>query len=185
MARNVSMQFGKSGGAVQNKPGLKFIRGGAIVDDTAEVLSFAPGGIYILFTSEWNATTEAYRGHHAFLIAAPEDAVFGTVAVARINMAVSTNAGVTLTNNSDSTVTVKQSSTTYNFRYALYRVDGQGGGSERSTLEPYTGSYSVTPSTSAQSLSTANKRMTADVEVEEIPDSFGEVSQSGDTLSVR
>ena len=132
--RNVSMQFGRSGGVVQNRPGWKFIRGGEITDDTTEVLSFAPGGLYILVTKEWNASTAAYRGHHAYMIAAPEEDIFGTVAVARGNMYASTNAGVTLTNNNDSTLSIKQSSATYNFRYALYRVDGAGGSSEQSSI---------------------------------------------------
>lgn len=184
MSRNVSMQFGRSGGVVQNRPGWKFIRGAEITDDTTEVLSFAPGGLYVLVTKEWNASTAAYRGHHAYMIAAPEEDVFGTVAIARGNMYASTNAGVTLTNNNDSTLSIKQSSATYNFRYALYRVDGAGGGQEQSSIEPYTGTYSVTPSTSTQQLSTANKRMTADVEVAEIPTDFGQVTQSGDTLSI-
>lgn len=178
------MQFG-AGSTISNKPGLKFIRGGAVLDDTAEVLSFVPGGIYVLFTSEWNATTGAYRGHHAYLIAAPQDELFGTTAIARISMASSTNNGMTLTNNSDSTLTLKQASTTYNWRFALYRVDGQGGGQQQSSIEAYTGAYTVTPTEATQSLATANKRMTADVEVEEIPTDYGQVSQSGDTLTMR
>ena len=184
MSRNVSMQFGKSGGVVQNRPGLKFLRGGEVTDDTAEVISFAPGGMYILAVKVWNASTDAYRGHALYFIAAPEEDVFGTVAIARATAATGGTVSVTLTNNSDSTLTIVQSSATYNGRYALYRIDGQGGGTQESTIEPYTGSYSVTPSTSAQSLSTANKRMTADVEVDEIPTDFGQVTQSGDTLSI-
>lgn len=183
--RNVSMQFGKNGGTVQNRPGLKFLRGGEVTDDTAVVLSFSPGGIYVLITKEWNASTGAYRGHRASLIAAPEEDVFGTVAPASIVMAASTNAGVTFTHNNDSTTTIKQSSTTYNFRYALYRVDGSGGNSgTQSEIETYTGTYSVTPSTSAQSLSTANKRMTANVEVGEIPAAFGQLTQDGTDLAI-
>jgi len=185
MSRNVSMQFGKNGGAVQNRPGLKFIRGGEVTDETAEVINFAPGGMYVLAIKVWNASTGAYRGHALYFVASPEDEVFGTVAVARATAATGGTVSVTITNNSDSTLTIVQSSTTYNWRYALYRIDGQGGGTQESTIEPYTGTYSVTPDTTAQSLSTANKRMTADVEVEEIPVEFGEVSQSGDTLTVR
>ena len=185
MSRNVSMQFGKNGGAVQNRPGWKFVRGGEVTDETAEVISFAPGGMYVLAVKVWTASSGAYRGHALYFIAAPEDEVFGTVAVARATAATGGTVSVTITNNSDSTLTIVQSSSTYNWRYALYRIDGQGGGTQESTIEPYTGSYSVTPDTTAQSLSTANKRMTADLEVEEIPVEFGEVSQSGDTLTVR
>lgn len=185
MSRNVSMQFGKSGGVVQNRPGLKFIRGGEVTDETAEVISFAPGGMYVLAVKVWTASSGAYRGHALYFIAAPEEDVFGTVAIARATAATGGTVSVTITNNSDSTLTIVQSSSTYNWRYALYRIDGQGGGTQESTIEPYTGSYSVTPNKSTQSLSTANKRMTADVEITEIPVEFGEVSQSGDTLTVR
>ena len=184
MSRNVSMQFGRSGGVVQNRPGWKFIRGGEVTDDTTEVLSFAPGGLYILVVKVWNASTGAYRGHAMYFIAAPEEDVFGTVAIARATAATGGTISLTLTNNSDSTLSIVQSSSTYNWRYALYRVDGAGGGQEQSTIEAYTGTYSVTPSTSQQSLSTANKRMTADVEVQEIPTDYGQVTQSGDTLSI-
>lgn len=182
--RNVSMQFGRSGGVVQNRPGWKFIRGGEVTDNTTEVLSFAPGGMYILVVKVWTASTGAYRGHALYFIAAPEEDVFGTVAIARATAATGGTVSVTLTNNNDSTLSIVQSSSTYNWRYALYRVDGNGGGAEQSTIEPYTGTYSVTPTTSAQSLSTANKRMTADVEVSEIPTDFGQLSKSGDTLSI-
>lgn len=182
--RNVSMQFGKNGGPVQNKPGWKFLRGGEVTDDTAEVLSFAAGGMYILAVKVWNASTGAYRGHALYFVAAPEEDVFGTVAVARATAATGGTVSVTITANSDSTLTIVQSSTTYNWRYALYRIDGQGGGTQQSSLEPYTGSYQVTPSTAAQSLSTANKRMTADVEVEEIPTDFGQITQSGTDLAI-
>lgn len=178
------MQFGRSGGVVQNRPGWKFIRGAEILDDTTEVLSFAPGGMYILVVKVWNASTGAYRGHALYFIAAPEEDVFGTVAIARATGATGGTVSVTLTNNNDSTLSIKQSSATYNFRYALYRVDGAGGSSEQSSIEPYTGTYSVTPTTSAQQLSTANKRMTADVEVQEIPTDFGQVTQTGDTLHI-
>ena len=185
MSRNVSMQFGRSGGVVQNRPGLKFIKGAEMTDSTAtDVLSFSPGGLYLLFCKEWNASTSAFRGARVIYIAAPEEDIFGTTAISRANVYASTNSGVTLTNNNDSTLSIKQSSATYNLRYALYRVDGSGGAGVQSTIEPYIGVYSVTPSTTPQSLSTANKRMTADVEVAEIPTDYGQVTQNGSTLTI-
>lgn len=184
MSRSVSMQFGKSGGVVQNKPGLKFLRGADVTDNTTEVISFAPGGMYLLSIKVWKADTGAYRGHALFFIAAPEESVFGTVAIARATAATGGTISLTLTDKSDSTLSIVQSGAAYNWRYALYRIDSSGGSMQESTIEPYTGTYSVTPTTSAQSLSTANKRMTADVEVEEIPVEFGEVEQSGTDLSI-
>lgn len=179
------MQFGRSGGVVQNRSGWKFIRGGEVTDDTTEVLSFAPGGMYVLVTKEWNASTSAYRGHHAYMIAAPEEDIFGTVAIARGNMYSSSNAGVTLTNNNDSTLSIKRSSATYNFRYALYRVDGAGGGAqEQQTIAPYMGSYSVNPSFETQTLETANKRMTADLDVNAIEVASVSNPQGGNTVYI-
>lgn len=184
MSRNVSMQFGRSGGVVQNRPGWKFIRGAEITDNTTEVLSFAPGGIYILVSDQWTASSGARQGRQVYLICAPEEDVFGTTAITRDALVTGGTARVTYTNNADSTLSMVQTSASYNWRYALYRVDGAGGGQERSSIEPYIGVYSVTPSTSPQSLSTANKRMTADIEVDEIPTDFGQIVQSGDTLTI-
>lgn len=184
MSRNVSMQFGRSGGVVQNRPGWKFIRGGEITDESTEVLSFAAGGIYILVCVQWTTDTGARQGRQVSLICAPEEDLYGTVASTRDALVTGGTARVTYTLNADSTLSIVRNGTAYSWRYALYRVDGSGGNSGRSEITPYTGTYSVTPSTSAQSLSTANKRMTADVEVAEIPTDFGQVSQSGDTLSI-
>ena len=185
MSRNVSMQFGRSGGVVQNRPGWKFIRGGEVTDDTTEVLSFAPGGLYILVVKVWNASTGAYRGHALYFIAAPEEDVFGTVAIARATGATGGTISLTLTNNSDSTLSIKQSSATYNFRYALYRVDGAGGGTqEQSTIPAYTGAYSVDPSFETQTLATANKRMTADVDVNAIEVASVSNPQGGNTVYI-
>ena len=184
MSRKVSMQFGRNGGVVQNRPGWKFVRGGDVLDDTTEVLNFAAGGIYILVCVQWTADGGARQGRQVSLICAPEEELYGTVASTREALVTGGTARVSYTLNADSTLSIVQSSAAYNWRYALYRVDASGGSSEQSELEPYTGSYSVTPTTSAQSLSTANKRMTADLEVDEIPPDFGQVSQSGDTLSI-
>lgn len=136
MSRNVAMQFGRNGGVAQNKPGWKFIRGDRILDDSTVVLHFAPGGMYILAVKVWTASSGAYRGHAMYFIAAPEEDVFGTVAIARATAATNGTISVTLTNNNDSTLSIVQSSSTYNWRYALYRVDGNGGGAEQSTIEP-------------------------------------------------
>lgn len=182
--RNVSMQFGRSGGVVQNRPGWKFIRGGEILDGSAEVFSFAPGGMYILAVESWNASTSARNGRQLNFICAPEEDIFGTVAPIRDSIVSNGTARYSYSANNDSTLTLSASSSSYGVRYALYRIDGAGGGGERSDIQPYIGTYSVTPSTSPQSLSTANKRMTADIEVDENPTDFGQIVQSGDTLTI-
>lgn len=184
MSINVAMQFGRNGRAVQNRPGLKFVRGGEIPDDTTVVLDFVAGGLYVLAVKVWTASTGAYRGHSLYYITAPEDSVFGTVAIARTTFATGGTMSVTMTNNADSTLSIVQSSAKYNWRYALYRVDGNGNPPIESSIETYTGTYSVTPSVAAQSLGTANKLMTADLEVQEIPTDYGQVTQTGTDLSI-
>ena len=182
--RNVSMQFGRAGTPAKNRPGWKFIRGGEIDDGTAENISFTPGGVYILVCVQWNASSGARQGRQVSLICAPEEPLFGTTASTRDTLVSGGTSRVTYTLNNDSTLTIVRSNSSYAWRYALYRIDGQGGSPEQSTIAAYSGTYSVTPTTSAQSLSTANKRMTADLEVGEIPTDFGQVSQSGSTLTI-
>ena len=186
MSRNVSMQFGRNGGVVQNRPGWKFIRGGEIVDGSAEVFGFAPGGLYILAVAAWNQSTGARNGRQLNYICAPEEDVFGTVAPTRDSIVSGGTARYTYTANSDSTLTLSASSASYGVRYALYRIDGAGGNSgQEPDIPTYTGQYTVTPTEQTQQLSTANKRMVVDVQVEEIPTDYGLVTQSGDTLQVR
>ena len=60
-----------------------------------------------------------------------------------------------------------------------------GGGSSGSDIPEYTGTYNVTPSLSSQTLPTANKKMTGDLNVQEIPTEFGQVTQSGSDLSIQ
>ena len=184
MSINVAMKFGRNGNPGQNRPGLKFVRGGEIPDDTTVVLDFVGGGLYVLAVKVWNADTGAYRGHCLYYIAAPEDSVFGTVAIARVAFASGGTISLTLTNNADSTLSIVQSSSTYNWRYALYRLDSSGGSPESSEIEPYTGTYTVTPTENLQSLPTAGKRMTADFEVQEIPTDYGQITQTGTDLSI-
>lgn len=119
---SVAMQFGRAPTTVQNRSGMALITEGEITDETVDTLEFEEGGFYVLYTKESNASSGAYRGHHAIAIAAPEEALFGTVAVAHGNMYASANSGVTITYATDSTVTIARSSATYAVRYALYRV---------------------------------------------------------------
>lgn len=184
MIRNVSMQFGRAGTVPKNTPGIRFIQGDTIQDNTTVALSFAPGGIYLLFSSQWTLADGTRQGRQAWLICAPEEEKYGTTAITRESLASGGTARVTYTNNNDSTLSMVQTSSTYAWRYALYRVDGNGNPPAESSIETYTGTYSVTPSVSAQSLGTANKLMTADLEVQEIPTDYGQVTQTGTDLSI-
>lgn len=118
----IAMQFGRVPTPAQPRSGMALITEGEITDETVDTLEFEEGAFYVLYTKEFNASTGAYRGHHVIAIAAPEEALFGTVAVAHGNMYASTNNGATITYPTDSTVTIARSSATYAVRYALYRV---------------------------------------------------------------
>ena len=50
--------------------------------------------------------------------------------------------------------------------------------------DPYTGEYTVTPSTETQVLSTKNLRMTDDITVGAIPQNYGLITWNGSTLTV-
>ena len=181
----LSMQYGSPGNPVKNKLGVKFIKGGTIVDDTTEVLTFDAGGIYILACVQWTASSGARQGRQISFICAPEQDVFGTAACTREAMATGGTARVSYTLNNDSTISIKQTDASYNWRYVLYRIDGQGGYVvEQSDIPSYEGTYSVTPTTSTQTMGTANKRMTADFEIDPIPTDYGQVSQSGSVLTI-
>jgi len=169
MSRNVTMQYGRNGGVVQNRTGWKFIKGGTIIDNTTEILSFAAGGIYILVCVQWTASDGTRQGRQISLICAPEEEKFGTTACTREAMATGGTARVSYTLNSDSTISIKQTNASYNWRYVLYRIDGEGGYVvQQSDIPAYTGAYSVDPNFEVQTLATANKRMTSDVDVNAI-----------------
>lgn len=122
MSRSLAMQFGSSGMAKNIGAGMKLIDSGLITDAT--VITFTPdaGSMYLLCTREFNASTGANRGFRIICISVPEVDVYGTVAVGYINVVISSNTGVTISYPSDSTVTLKRSSATYAFRYAIYKV---------------------------------------------------------------
>ncbi len=120
---SVSRLFGSSGTVAGGKrTSSPAIYSGRIDDDTEVILTLEPGEIYELFTAEYNASTDAYRGHRLVIIKAPEWELFGTVACAHGNAYASTNSGVTIGYPTDSTVTIKRSSATYAVTYVLKAV---------------------------------------------------------------
>lgn len=119
----IPMQYGVVTGDGKLAQGMKFITSDTLVGNTdTKVLTFEAGGYYLLFTAEWTTSSGAYRGHRIISIKAPEEAVFGSAQIARGNAYASTNSGVTLTNNADSTLSIKSSSANYSVRYSLYKV---------------------------------------------------------------
>ena len=51
-------------------------------------------------------------------------------------------------------------------------------------LPPYDGAYAITPADEAQTLATADKRMTGDIVVAAIPSNYGLISWDGSRLTV-
>lgn len=182
----LSVQYGGAGSVVKNTQGIKFVRGGVVIDNTTEVFEFEPSGIYIFICVQWTASSGARQGRQISLICAPEDELFGTVASTREAMATGGTARVTYTLNSDSSLSVTQTSSAYNWRYVLYRVDGTAGGStqQQSDIPIYSGAYSVDPNFEIQTLATANKRMTADVDVAAIPVTYEDNASGGKTVTI-
>ena len=122
MSKSLAMQFGSSG-MVSNLPdNIRLIDSGEVTDGTTVTLETEPGSLYHVCTKEWNASTDAYRGHRMHVVAAPEEDKFGTVACERINTLHSDNYGVNIVYVSDSSITLTRSSSTYAFRYAFYKL---------------------------------------------------------------
>lgn len=115
----IIMRYGSQGDSMGQESSI--IASGLIEDGNPVVLDvFEAGGVYELITSAYNKTTSVFRGMTKTLIAAPEAAQFGTVALYHIAEAQSSNIGMTLTWNTDSTLTITQS--TYAVKYWLHDV---------------------------------------------------------------
>ena len=50
--------------------------------------------------------------------------------------------------------------------------------------DPYTGEYTITPSTDTQTLQTRNLRMTDNITIEPIPQNYGLITWNGTVLTV-
>lgn len=132
MSKTLALRYGAAGHVKANQTAI--VASGLIDSSAAVDLILEPGGIYELFTAEYNASTGAYRGHRSRMIKAPEEDKFGTTAAATINESASTNSGVTITMNSDSTISIARSSATYAVRYVLRAVGLTGiGGTAQSS----------------------------------------------------
>ena len=113
----IKMRYGAPGDSTEGQESA-IIASGLIDDGVPVVLDmFTAGGLYELTTAEYAPSNSATRGFRKILIYAPEEALFGTAALSHVNEATSTNAGVTFAWNTDSTLTISQS--TYAVRYIL------------------------------------------------------------------
>lgn len=115
---NVGMVFGRSGKETPASSGMTMVESGYLSGENGEstVLDVSVYQIYLLFTREITISSGAIRGFRAIQIARSEAGTFQ-----RQNLAASTNAGVTITNGTD-TITLKSNSTSYDVYYALYAV---------------------------------------------------------------
>lgn len=112
------MVFGRSGRETPASSGMTMVESGYLSGENGEstVLDVSVYQIYLLFTREITISSGAIRGFRAIQIARSEAGTFQ-----RQNLAASTNAGVTITNGTD-TITLKSNSTSYDVYYALYAV---------------------------------------------------------------
>lgn len=116
----IIMQYGAGGGQSTGQES-SIIASGLIEDGNPVVLDvFEAGKVYELITAEYAISNSGFRGMRKILIYAPESALFGTAALSHVNEAASTNAGVTFAWNTDSTLTISQS--TYAVKYWLFDV---------------------------------------------------------------
>lgn len=147
----IAMQYGSGNYGSNSRIAKSVIYKGTINDGNPVTLTLEAGGLFEIFTAEYNATTYAYRGHRARLVKMPEESLYGTVAAATVNEAASTNSGVTITMNADSTISIARSSSTYAVKYIVRSVDvytgnvvsvnvsgGGGGGGGTGTLTQVT-----------------------------------------------
>lgn len=122
MNKTLAMQFG-SVGRVSNLPAnIRLVEAGEVTDATTITITPEAGGMYLLCTKEFNASSGAYRGHRMHVVAAPEVDYFGRQACERLNTLHSDNYGVNVGYQTNSTITLERSATTYAFRYAVYRL---------------------------------------------------------------
>lgn len=116
------MQYGDVQKGPMAPQGLELLDAGTVLDDTTVELTFEPGGMYLLFCAEYTASSGAFRGQRIISIKAPESEKFGTTAIARGNVYESSDSGVKLTYNNDSTLSIAQASSIFAVRYALYKA---------------------------------------------------------------
>ena len=116
----LAMEYGSPGRV--SKATSNIVASGIIDDASVIDIILDVGCMYLLQTAEYNASTGAFRGEHLWIIKSPEESQYGTTAASRGNVFASTNSGVTVTNNNDSTISISRSSATYAVRYALMKI---------------------------------------------------------------
>ena len=119
MSKKLAMRYGNPSEA-QTPDWLDYY--GVIDTDDPVELTLDEGGIYNLYTLEYRVDTGAIRGYRQMMIVVPVGDSYGTTSVGHQSMASSTNTGVTVTYESDSTITLARSSSSYEVRYAIQKI---------------------------------------------------------------
>lgn len=129
----VSMQYGSGNYTAQNfimngggstGPAITFVTGNTLEDGTTtDTLPIEAGKVYLLFSVEYAHSSKTYRGGHVRYITAPQSDKWGSEQSQVGGIYGSSASGITITANNNSTVTVKQTSSTYDVKYSLYEVE--------------------------------------------------------------
>ena len=90
-------------------------------EDESMTINFEPDATYLLFTSEKTISSGAQFGSRVILISTPSEDLFSTIAVSHPPIYASTNSGVTLTYDDDSTLTIAPTSGHYVI-YSVWRM---------------------------------------------------------------
>lgn len=98
------------------------VSSGKLTNTANRDIELPAGSLCILFTYEFNASTDAYRGHHAYLLYVPREDLYGTTAIQQVTLGASTNSGVTITRPNTSILQLKCASATYYVEYRIVRV---------------------------------------------------------------
>ena len=90
------------------------------IDETE--LPLDEGGVYYLIARGYNKTTDAASGHSTRQITVPVGSEFGNSQSQILSVATGGGSALSITANSDSTVTIKPYGVNIHLRYALYRM---------------------------------------------------------------
>lgn len=112
------------GGGGPTGPVISFVMSNTLDDGrTTDVFTPEAGCVYMLFSVEWAHSSKTYRGGHVRYITAPHADKFGSESSQVGGIYGSSASGITITANSNSTVSIKQTSATYDLKYAVYKVE--------------------------------------------------------------
>ena len=114
-----AVETGMQTGNIIASGSLAFASGETIV---ADVITLPVDSAFELVTIERNQSTKAYRGSRIIFIVTPDAEMYGNENCKHYTEASSSDSGVTITYNSDSTIEIKPSSSTYSVDYQITQI---------------------------------------------------------------